>query len=297
MKTPNPVQLSPLSIQEPLISSRALRLVEASTQIESRPSSLAFSTRIWAQLSLPYRKPADSLPRWSRQNGSITMSLTPGTPGYPYGVIPRYLLTWMTTEAIRTGSRELSAGPSLAKFLRGLGLDGSGATARRVSTQLHRLASASINIEDTRDQGESWSISGANFHITSRYAFTFSKANTEDPPAQIVLSEDFFASVMQSPVPLHAEALKALSGSPMRLDMYAWLTYRMAGLSQPTTVTWGQLEAQFGAEYRHRRQFKAAFLKNLEQVRIIYPQAKLTILGSGLRLNPSAPHVSRRQAS
>lgn len=283
--------------QTPLISARQLRLVQAGADIEASPGQLAFSTRIWAQLSLPYRNPGD-VPRWTRQNNAIRMTLTPGPAGYPYGVLPRYLLTWMTTEAVRTGARELDAGPSLAGFLKGLGLDGSGATARRVTDQLHRLATASINIEDIRDNGESWSISGANFHVASRYSFTFSKDRSDQQDERgVVLSEELFNSILASPVPLRAEALRALSGSPMRLDLYTWLAYRMSTLRRPTTVSWGQLGAQFGAEYAKRRQFKAAFLRNLEQVRIIYPQARISVLEAGLRLTPSATHVVRQASS
>ena len=51
----------------------------------------------------------------------MTLSIRPGWDhernniiGYPYGTLPRLLLFWMTTESVRTGSRRLELGSTLA---------------------------------------------------------------------------------------------------------------------------------------------------------------------------------------
>ena len=44
----------------------------------------------------------------------------------PFGNIPRLLLAWLSTEAVRTQSRELILGPSLTKFMKTLGVYNSG---------------------------------------------------------------------------------------------------------------------------------------------------------------------------
>ena len=49
----------------PALSPRRLRLLELSEEIEQNPGEVAFSTRIWAQLSLPYRDPGATVPHWS----------------------------------------------------------------------------------------------------------------------------------------------------------------------------------------------------------------------------------------
>jgi hypothetical protein len=293
-----------------LISSRQLQLLNVGSALELSPdgsASLNYSARLWAQLSLPYRDPGN-VPEWIRRNNSITLSITPGMatardgsrrPVYPFGVIPRYLMTWMTTEAVRTQSRHLHLGRSLATFLRGLGMNSSGASSSRVLDQLHRLAVANMNIEDLRERSDRWGLAGANFNVASRYELWFSKDTTKAPDdilgSTITLSEDFYRSVLEAPVPLRPEALRALSGSPMRLDLYAWLVYRLKYLERPTTVSWAQLAGQFGADYKVRRQFKAAFEKNLREVLVLYPQAKTLVLGSGLRLMPSPAHIPDRK--
>jgi len=93
-------------------------------------------------------------------------------------------------------------------------------------------------------------------------------------------------------------ALKALKQSPMQLDVYMWLTYRMSYLKKPTVIPWPSLQDQFGAEYaptpRGLRDFRANFLKALKAVIEVYPMAKATEAATGLRLAPSLTHIPKR---
>ena len=92
---------------------------------------VGYLARLFTQTSLPYRDPGD-VPAWGRRNGSLSLVVQPGmridqsgkpvSIGYPYGTIPRLLLTWLSTEAVRTQSAELSLGSSLAEFMRSLEL-------------------------------------------------------------------------------------------------------------------------------------------------------------------------------
>lgn len=57
--------------------------------------------------------------------GKVTFTLSLMAPtkiGLPYGTVPRLLLAWMTTEAVKTQSRELELGDSLSGFMRELDL-------------------------------------------------------------------------------------------------------------------------------------------------------------------------------
>jgi Plasmid encoded RepA protein len=284
-----------------LLTPRQLRLLQVGSTIEDAPGMpVAYAARLWAQLSLPYRDPGDT-PEWVRHNGALTLSLTPGIVtqrngdrirAYPYGVIPRYALTWMATEAVRTRSPHLDMG-SLSHFLNKLGMNSSGASGRRALEQVRRLITASINIEDRRTSSEGrWSLAGMNFHIVQSYQLEFSADEIQS--AGVTLSDEFFKSVIDSPVPLRQEALRALAGSPMRLDLYVWLIHRLYALRTPSTVSWAQLMTQFGADYAVPRQFKAAFLRCFREVQIIYPEANVVPLDSGLRLAPSPKHIKPR---
>ena len=90
-------------------------------------------------------------------------------------------------------------------------------------------------------------------------------------------------------------ALKALKRSPMALDIYCWLTYRMCYLKRPTNIPWGALQTQFGADYARDaqgiRNFRKAFVHHLKKVAEVYRTAHVEPSDNGLLLKPSPPHV------
>src|SRR5271170_4656959 len=107
------------------------RLLVAAETIRQEPSEAerAFMARQLVQCTLPHRDPGD-VPVWTRRNGKATLGLVPGmnietgkSYGYPYGTLPRLVLFWITTEAVRTRKRRLELAHTLADFMRELDLD------------------------------------------------------------------------------------------------------------------------------------------------------------------------------
>ena len=77
------------------------QLVSAS---ETDPD-LGFMARMMALCSLPRTNPGDRI-RYKRVNGPYTLYMTAGGGcKLPYGKLPRLLLAWLSTEAVRTQSR------------------------------------------------------------------------------------------------------------------------------------------------------------------------------------------------
>ncbi len=64
----------------------------------------------------------------------------------------------------------------------------------------------------------------------------------------VMLSERFFNEITETPVPIDLRALKALKQSPMALDVYLWLTYRMSYVNKRTRIPWCALQIQFGSD-------------------------------------------------
>ena len=94
---------------------------------------------------------------------------------------------------------------------------------------------------------------------------------------------------------MHVLRALAKSRSPLALDIYQWLTYRMSYLRDPATVPWEALKLQFGGSQDVPiRAFKPKFLRHLKQVLELYPQARVEPGSSGLKLLPSRPHVPMR---
>ena len=81
---------------------------------------LGFMARTMALCSLPRTNPGKRK-EYKRVNGPFTLYMVAGGGNkLPYGNLPRLLLAWVCTEAVRTQSRVLVLGKSLAKFMREL---------------------------------------------------------------------------------------------------------------------------------------------------------------------------------
>ena len=92
---------------------------------------LGFMARLMALCSLPRANPGRRL-QYKRINGPYTLIMTAvGKTGLPFGNLSRLLLAWVSTEAVRTQSRELFLGASLSEFMRKLDLAAGGPPALR----------------------------------------------------------------------------------------------------------------------------------------------------------------------
>ena len=110
----------------------------------------------------------------------------------------------------------------------------------------------------------------------------------------IVLGQDFFKEITRSAVSVDLRAIRRVHRSPLAIDLYVWLTYRMSYLRKPTVVPWESLEAQFGADYGRPRDFRRRVSKLLESILRTYPTARISLTDTGIRLYPSPPPVRSR---
>ena len=127
------------------------RLVRAS---EADPE-IGFMARLMALCSLPRTNPGDRI-QYKRVNGPYTLYMTAGGGcKLPFGNFPRLLLAWVSTEAVRTQSRELVLGRSLSEFMRSLDVyTTSGGTHTRLRNQMRRLFNAHVQLVYADEQGE-----------------------------------------------------------------------------------------------------------------------------------------------
>ena len=118
--------------------------------------------------------------------------------------------------------------------------------------------------------------------------------------SHLQLTDEFYKECIETPVPLDMRAYRVLSPAPMAMDIYAWLTYRASYISKPTRpIPWPALQAQFGSGHpfteQGLRDFRKSFKKNLDIVRVVYPQMKVDedSNASGVVLMPMQPHVAK----
>ena len=108
---------------------------------------LGFMGRTMALCSLPRSNPGNRK-EYKRVNGPYTLYMNAvGGCKLPFGNIPRLLMAWLSTEAVRTQSRELVLGKSLSEFMRSLGIYTSdGKTYTRLRNQKRAVTSDLGNV-------------------------------------------------------------------------------------------------------------------------------------------------------
>ena len=223
------------------------QLIEAS---EAEPD-LGFMARLLALCSLPRTNPRDR-EKYIRRNGPYKLILhAGGDPArLPFGNLPRLLLAWVCSEAVRTQRLDLVLGRSLYEFMRKLGLEDRSGSPRgdraRLKNQMRRLFTCSVQLVYAEGDHE---LIVSSF-VAERAEFWWLVARPDAPSlwdSKIELGEKFFEEIIRHPVPLDINILRSLKRSPLGLDLYFWLTYRTFTLKAPLTLSWRQLYKQFGA--------------------------------------------------
>jgi hypothetical protein len=264
--------------------------------------ALGFYARLFVQAGMPHSDP--KVDRFERSNGQLRLRMVAlGDDGLPYGSIPRLLLAWLTTEAVRTKQRRLILGNTLRAFLEQLGLSSTGGKRgdiTRLRNQMRRLFSSSVHC--TYDGPSGWAM--ANVNVADAAELWWDPKQPDQAElwdSSVILGERFFEEITRRPVPIDTRALRALTRSPLAIDLYVWLTYRMSYLHTPTTVPWELLAMQTGAHYREVREFRRFALKVLPKVLAVYPDARVRPdfddagRPLGLQLEPSQTHVRPRR--
>lgn len=265
-----------------------------------KSGAIGYMARMLVQATLPHKATNDLV--FKRENGALTLSIV-SPDGLPYGSIPRLLLSWMTTEAVRTRSPVLQLGSSLSSFMAELDLGrrgGKRGDITRFKNQAERLFSSTIACrykDEVLTQGK-------GFLIADEYSLWWQPKTPNQLPlwkSTVSLSQKFFEQLIEKPVPVDMDAMMKLKRSPMALDIYFWLTYRLSYLHREIVLPWPLLQMQFGADYGHDTEgqynFKRKFLKRLKDVLAIYDKARVFDADKGLLLKPSPPHVARRRLS
>jgi len=254
------------------------------------------------QCTFPHADPG-ALASFARKNGwlELTLGTTRPEAGLPYGVPARLLTIYCASEAVRTRSPEIYLGRSVHEFLRLLDVPitrGERGSLRVYANQLLRLIHCTLSIdEDIRDAAGRAGLHIRQALFADEARLWWDENQGVGQGSSLQLSSVLFHSILERSAPLSTMAIKQLRKSPMDLDVYAWLVHRLFHLSRPSNVSWQQLSGQFGHAYAELRQFRRFFLDSLARVRVVYPDARLSINETGVLLLPSRPHLAQRRVS
>ncbi|MDD5037601.1 MAG: replication protein RepA [Methylococcaceae bacterium] len=269
--------------------------------------TLGFMARALVIATMPYKDPKIDV--FTRVNGDFRLRIIAGSEkGIPYGIYPRLLLSWVSTEAVRTQSPAIELGESLSVFLKDvldLKSDGGGkrGSGKAVSDQMQRTFGAMITAQYTGSQAHK-GFNLKNVMIADELElepgglWTPQSANEAGTwKSQVLLTNNFYKELIDCPVPLDLRAYLALRGSPLAMDIYSWLTYRYSYTNRRTKpIRWEALMMQFGSNFTGEyavKNFKTGFLQALKAVEVVYPRANFEINDTGMVLLPSAPHVAK----
>lgn len=251
-------------------------IIEAGAEIRldrATPQDIAYIARQFVQATLPHTDPKANT--WSRKNGNYTLSLQTGfdtdgkAVGLPYGVIPRLLVFWIVTEAVRTKSPTLQLGNNLAGFMREVGLSpntGGGARgdAKRLQEQMRRLFSARLAFfEQLHEEGRRGE-AAAFMPLARTYTLWWDAKQPGQGTlwgSSVRLDPEFYEAIIGAPIPVDTRALRALKRSPLALDLYALCCYeafRVQRTGRARVIPWRALMKQLGAEYEGANAAKAA---------------------------------------
>ena len=259
---------------------------------------MGFMARLLALCSLPRTNPGNRL-QYKRVNGPYKLVMVAGADNkLPYGNLPRLLLAWVSTEAVRTQSRVLILGDSLSEFMRTLGVYSSaGGVANRLRNQMDRLFNAHVSMIYEDERGKAT----VNSLIARRTEFWWNPKRPDEQvlwESKIELGEDFFNEIIQHPVPLDMNALTALKRSSLGLDLYLWLVYRTFPLRAPQRITWRQVYRQFGVDPARAsdrvtvRNFQREVLRELKKIKLAWPDLNYSTAPGVLILHPSTPAIA-----
>ncbi|MCG8460463.1 MAG: hypothetical protein MI919_29630 [Holophagales bacterium] len=273
-----------------------------------RKAGLSFVPSLLVQCTMPHREPAEN--EFVRDNGRLVLTMSnDSSVGLPSGRYPRLLMAWTATEVLRTQSPELHLGNSFSDFISQLGLPRTGGkrgTFQRLKSQMEKFYSARITVRIHHEEPRLAGSGYRNFQLADEYDFWWDPAKPEQISvfdSRVLLTDRFFESIRQSPVPVELRALRALR-SPLALDLYVWLGYRMFLLNRSgrkkAVIPWAFLRRQFGAEYKHARDFRRFARQALQKALVFYPDARVDQSrdGKSLVLEPSPlpiePRASQR---
>jgi hypothetical protein len=273
-------------------------VVEAAYHVLSEETeSIGFTYSGFALTSLPHKEQQEMI--WRRESHNLSLVLQSGTDrlgkavGLPYGSYARFILLFLQSEAVKTGSREIELGRSMQVWLGRMGLSIGGNSYRLVKEQAKRISVCRLTFFGMN--GDQEVLRNGGF-VEGAITMTGLSTAPDQPPLwqdKVRLDEAFFRALRDHPVPVSEGALRAIGPRSMSLDVYVWLAYRLHALRRDTDVSWAALYGQFGAGFKRLRAFRAQFLESLQLALAAYPEARVSVAEAGVTLHPSRPAIAK----
>ncbi|WP_321528862.1 replication protein RepA [Sedimenticola selenatireducens] len=284
-------------------------MIDAGLAIAANPpggNDLTFMHSIMCQVGLP-RSKVDGF-EFERICGGAGLCVRAGKlwdgrqfvqQPLPYGPMPRLVMAYLNTQALRHKSPEIEVGSSAREFLKRLGKDSTGGrtgTYTAFRKQIQALSACSMTL------GFNTVTTAITYNGRPITQFKAWLANSDEQgtlwPGTITFSQEYYQTLTGHAVPLDLRAMNALTSSALAMDMYAMLADRLHRINGRALILhWRSLREQLGQEYtgpEADKNFKKKFLPALQKAMAVYPQAKVKKVAGGILMMPSPPPIPYR---
>lgn len=292
---------------------RELARIDAAQAVmgEMSEEDLAFSHSGLCQTCLPHARPSSDDLVWQRRSGRFHLVISPGVVinqdsravrvGVPYGTRARLIMIFLQTEGVR--SRVVHLGRSMSAWIRSLGLPVTGGprgTIGAIREQSLRIARCEFTLQwsgpvtrlDDGSKGTETIIKDQRLVSGLSLWQAADERGEGGWSATVELTPEFHEHLKEHAVPLHREAIAYLKQNALGLDLYTLFAYRLQRLREPVLLRWHVLHGQLGSETTpHKLAYKLRQV--LPDVLSVYPDARVEVHRSGLRLLPSRPPIPK----
>jgi len=297
----------PAAEAEPVnISGSTRKLIDTRlTIMDESPGSddMTFMHSIMCQIGLPRSKVNDL--EFERVCGAAGLYIRAGKlwdgkqfvqQMVPYGPMPRLIMAFMNTQALRNKTPEIEVGQSASDMLRKLGTEATGGKNGSLTmfrNQTKALAACSMTIGFAQND-RAYTYDGKPIRQFEAW-ITQEEGQPALWPGVITLSDEYYKTLREHAVPLDLRALMGLKGSALAMDIYTWLAERLHRIGpRPVILHWKSLREQFGQEFNGKdadKDFKKKFLPAFKKVLAVYPEAKAKQVTGGMMLMASPPPI------
>lgn len=265
--------------------------------------NLGYIHSVLAICALPYRPLPIEQREWERTQGKMNLkviagALTDPSSGQwvkqplPSGSRSRLVLFHICSEAKRRKSPTVDVGDSLSDFIGMLGFavtGGRNGTINGFKQQINALAACDMHFGLWNGE-RSRTIKAAPLKSVDLW---LPQAPDQKMlwPKSLTLGDDFYATLTKHAMPVNLHAVRAFAGSPRKLDIYFWISYRYTTITSPVPISWAALKEQFGQGYTRERRFRADFADEIREIKEVFPKLPVKLDETGFTIMPGAAEV------
>jgi len=279
---------------------------ELQQELFGEKQNIGFMHSVMVQCFMPQKRLPENIRRFVSTHGKASLVIEAGILAnpetsqkfiecvVPYGSHTRLILPWINRYALQHKTREIDMGASLRKFMDKVGRPIGGYNGKKTTENVEAIGATQFIL------GE-WSDDGATTKY-GRVAQAVSFWIERDPNQRVlwnpslVLSESYYELLRERPTPIDLNHLAQLTKSPMAMDLYAWLSYRLPSIRQGKTVRIPvqHLQEVFGRNINTPKKFSQKLRANLKLVAQVYSKFNISTEKGLLILQNSPPPVYDR---